>query len=334
MKKIFEQLYQGQHLTFNEMESMAETIFNGELSEGQLGALLVALKYNGVNVEELAALAQVMQAKAVAITNAPLNSMDNCGTGGDHSNSFNISTTAAFVLAAGGIPMAKHGNRSISSRAGSADTLEHLGIRLDVSPEKLGDLLNEVGIAFLFAPAMHPSMKAVMKIRQELATPTIFNLIGPLINPVKLETQLMGTYAGETLVETALTLGKLGRRQAIVLHGAGGMDEANLSGITRCAMLQEGEVREFELIPEVYGFTATPMEAIVGGNPQENAEILLNVLKNQPSAYLETVVLNAGLGFYANGRVTDLAEGFILARECLASGAALGKLHALLQAQN
>lgn len=334
MKKIFEQLYRGEHLTFDEMETIAETIFNGELSEGQLGALLVALKYKGVSVAELAALAQVMQGKAVAITNAPLNSMDNCGTGGDHSNSFNVSTTAAFVLAAGGIPMAKHGNRSISSRSGSADTLEYLGVRLDATPEKLGELLHEVGIAFLFAPAMHPSMKSVMKIRQELATPTIFNLIGPLINPVKLETQLMGTYAGETIVETALTLGRLGRKQAIVLHGAGGMDEANLSGITRCAMLQGGKVREFELLPEDYGFTSTPMEAIVGGSPQENGEILLQVLKNQPSPYLETVVLNAGLGFYANGKVTDLAAGFRLARECLASGAALGKLQSLLQAQN
>ena len=333
MKKIFEQLYRGEHLSFEEMAAIAETIFNGQLSEGQLSAFLVALKYNGVNVAELSALAQVMQKNAVTITNAPLNSMDNCGTGGDHSNSFNISTTAAFVLAAGGIVMAKHGNRSISSRSGSADTLEVLGIRLDATPEELGALLNQVGIAFLFAPAMHPSMRAIMKIRQELATPTIFNLIGPLINPVPLETQLMGTYAGETLVETALTLGNLGRKQAIVIHGAGGMDEANLSGTTQCAMLRNGQVHEFKLVPEEYGFSPTPMSAITGGNPKKNAEILRNVLKNQPSPYLETVVLNAGLGFYANGKVTNLADGFTLARECIATGAAFNKLEALIQAQ-
>ena len=333
MEKIFEQLYRGEHLSFEEMAAIAETISDDQLSEGQLGAFLVALKYNGVNVAELSALAQVMQKNAVTITNAPLNSMDNCGTGGDHSNSFNISTTAAFVLAAGGIVMAKHGNRSISSRSGSADTLEVLGIRLDATPEELGALLNRVGIAFLFAPAMHPSMRAVMKIRQELATPTIFNLIGPLINPVPLETQLMGTYAGETLVETALTLGNLGRKQAIAIHGAGGMDEANLSGTTQCAMLRNGQVHEFKLVPEEYGFSPTPMSAITGGNPKKNAEILRNVLKNQPSPYLETVVLNAGLGFYANGKVTNLADGFTLARECIATGAAFNKLEALIQAQ-
>lgn len=333
MQQLFEQLYQGQHLSFEEMQQIAESIFRQEFSEGQLGALLVALKYKGVSVAELSAFAKVMQKNALRVTNTPQNSMDNCGTGGDHSNSFNVSTTAAFVLAAGGIVMAKHGNRSISSRSGSADTLEQLGLRLETKPDELADWLNEIGIAFLYAPAMHPSMRAVMKIRKELATPTIFNMLGPLINPVQLETQLMGTYAGETIVDTAITLGQLGRKRAIVLHGASGMDEANLSGVTQCALLEKGQVKEFVLNPTDYGFEPLPLAAILGGDAQQNAEILKNVLTNQASPYLETVVLNAGLGFFANGKVKTLEEGFALARTCIASGAAFDKLQALLQAQ-
>ena len=333
MKEKLIKLMNRENLSRYEVNQIANSMFNGELTDSQLSAILIALAMKGETVDEMAGIVDVVREKALKIPTSITTAMDNCGTGGDHSNSFNISTTAAVVLAAGGIVMAKHGNRSISSRSGSADTLEVLGIRLDATPEELGALLNHVGIAFLFAPAMHPSMRAVMKIRQELATPTIFNLIGPLINPVPLETQLMGTYAGETLVETALTLGNLGRKQAIVIHGAGGMDEANLSGTTQCAMLRNGQVHEFKLVPEEYGFSPTPMSAITGGSPKENAEILRNVLKNQPSPYLETVVLNAGLGFYANGKVTNLADGFTLARECIATGAAFNKLEALIQAQ-
>lgn len=333
MQQLLDQLYKGQHLSFEETQQIAEAIFKQEFSEGQLGALLVALKYNGVSVAELSAFAKVMQKNALRLSNAPKNAMDNCGTGGDHSNSFNVSTTAAFVLAAGGIVMAKHGNRSISSRSGSADTLEQLGLRLETNANELSDWLNEIGIAFLFAPAMHPSMREVMKIRQELATPTIFNLLGPLINPVPLETQLMGTYASETIMDTAATLGELGRKRAIVLHGAGGMDEANLSGVTNGALLENRKVTAFTLNPEHYGFQTVPLQAILGGNAAENAQILSSVLTNQASPYLETVVLNAGLGFFANGKVATLEEGFDLARTCIASGAAYDKLQALLQAQ-
>lgn len=333
MQGLLEQLYQGQHLSFKDMHKIADSVFKQEFSEGQLAALLVALKYNGVSVAELSAFATVMQQNAIRLTNAPQNAMDNCGTGGDHSNSFNVSTTAAFVLAAGGIVMAKHGNRSISSRSGSADTLEQLGLRLETNANELSDWLNEIGIAFLFAPALHPGMRAVMKIRQELATPTIFNLLGPLINPVELETQLMGTYAGDTLVDTAATLGELGRKRAIVLHGAGGMDEANLSGITHCALLENKVVTEFDLEPEAYGFERVSLQAILGGDARQNAQILQSVLANQASPYLETVVLNAGIGFFANGKVTSLEDGFELARTCIASGAAFDKLQALLRAQ-
>jgi len=333
MKEVFEQLYNGQHLTHEEMTILGEAIFTGDLSEAQVSAALIALKIKGITSTEMAALAQVMQAKALKIENLPLAAMDNCGTGGDQSNSFNISTTTAFVLAAGGIPMAKHGNRSISSRSGSADVLEVLGVQLVTSPEKISQLINDIGIAFLFAQAMHPSMRYVSNVRKELATPTILNLIGPLTNPIPLETQLMGTYAGNLLRETAETLGKLGRKRAVVLQGAYGMDEANLAGATRIALYEQGQVTEFTITPQEVGLQEYPLAAIVGGDAQRNADILLSVLNNQPSAFLDTVLLNAGLGFYANGKVATIKAGVDLAKEIIATGAAKEKLEQLIAKQ-
>lgn len=329
LKKYREQLYSGNHLTFDEMKQFADGVITGQLSDSQLGASLAALKINGVTSEELAAFAEVMQACAIKIPYEKNDAMDNCGTGGDHSNSFNISTTSAFVLAAGGVTMAKHGNRSVSSKSGSADVLEQLGVNINRTPEESAYLLENIGIAFLFAPSLHPGMKTVMKVRQELATPTIFNLIGPLINPIKLSTQLMGTYAGNSVVETATALGKLGRKRALVVHGFGGMDEANLAGETQLTFFHEEKVTSFSLNPEDYGFKTEPLQKIIGGNAQKNAEILIDVLQNKASAYLETVVLNAGLGFYASGVEDSITSGIERARMCLSSGAAYDKLRQL-----
>jgi anthranilate phosphoribosyltransferase len=315
MKEIFEKLYQGNDLTESEMTQLAEMIFTGELKDTQISAALIALKMKGITSTEMAAIAKVMQKNALTIENAPTNAMDNCGTGGDHSNSFNVSTTTAFVLAAGGIPMAKHGNRSISSRSGSADVLEELGVKLTTSQE------------------MHPSMRYVINVRRELATPTILNLIGPLTNPVNLETQLMGTFAESLLKETAETLGKLGRKRAIVLQGAYGMDEANLAGDTKFALLENGKVEEFTISAADAGLPEYPLEAIVGGDSKRNAEILVSVLENQPSPFLDTVLLNAGLGFYANGKVNSVKEGVEEARKIIASGAAREKLAQLIEKQ-
>ncbi len=333
MKEIFEKLYQGNDLTESEMTQLAEMIFTGELKDTQISAALIALKMKGITSTEMAAIAKVMQKNALTIENAPVNAMDNCGTGGDHSNSFNVSTTTAFVLAAGGIPMAKHGNRSISSRSGSADVLEELGVKLTTSQEQISQLLNEIGIAFLFAQAMHPSMRYVINVRRELATPTILNLIGPLTNPVNLETQLMGTFAESLLKETAETLGKLGRKRAIVLQGAYGMDEANLAGDTKFALLEDGKVEEYTVSAADVGLPEYPLEAIVGGDAKRNAEILVSVLENQPSPFLDTVLLNAGLGFYANGKVNSVKEGVEEARKIIASGAAREKLAQLIEKQ-
>lgn len=333
LTEIQSYLFAGYHLNYQQMRVFAQGVLSGAYTDSQLGAALMALKNKGVTSEEMTALAQVMQEHAVTIPYQG-DAMDNCGTGGDHANSFNISTTTAFVLAAGGITMAKHGNRSVSSRSGSADVLTSLGINILAAPEQIAEMLSTIGIAFLFAPSLHPGMQAVMKVRQELATPTIFNLLGPLINPVQLTTQLMGTYVGDTLADTAQSLGALGRKRGMVIHGHQGMDEANLAGPVQISSFQGTNVTQLVLDPTDYGFVSAPIQAIIGGDASRNAVILTEVLQDKPSVYLETVVLNAGLGFYANGTVNTFSAGFEMARHCIASGAAYDKLQALISATN
>ncbi|MGX7149592.1 anthranilate phosphoribosyltransferase [Enterococcus ureasiticus] len=333
MKNLFEKVFRNEHLSRIEAQQVAEKIFEGQLTDSQIAAFLTALKCNGETAEEMAGIAETIQRKAVTIDCQKENVMDNCGTGGDQSNSFNISTTAAFVLAAGGVTVAKHGNRSISSKSGSADIFECLGVDIALSPDKLSTVLNEVGLAFLFAPHMHPKMKYVMKVRKELGTPTILNLIGPLTNPVLLDSQLMGTYRRDLLEETAKTLGELGRTRAVVVNGSGGLDEASLAGTTHFALLEKGLITMHTIEPEEFGFAQLPIEAIRGGNAEQNTEILLSILKNQGSPYLDTVLLNAGLGFFSNGKVSTVQEGIVLAKDCVASGAAFDKLQQLIQVQ-
>ncbi|EOH95684.1 anthranilate phosphoribosyltransferase [Enterococcus moraviensis ATCC BAA-383] len=333
MNELFEKVFNKEHLTRNEAEQVAEQIFEGRLTDSQIAAFLTALKCKGETAEEMAGIAETIQRKSVTIDCQKANVMDNCGTGGDQSGSFNISTTAAFVLAAGGVTVAKHGNRSISSKSGSADIFECLGVDIALSSEKLSTVLNEVGLAFLFAPHMHPKMKYVMNVRKELGTPTILNLIGPLTNPVLLDSQLMGTYRRDLLEETAKTLGELGRKRAVVVNGSGGLDEATLAGTTHFALLEEKKITMHTIEPEEFGFNRLPIEAIHGGNAEENTATLLSILKNQASPYLDTVLLNAGLGFFSNGKVETIQDGIVLAKECVASGAAFDKLQQLIKIQ-
>ena len=334
MKEIFARLAAGQNLTEEEMAAVVEKIATGQVSQAQVAAFLLGLKIKGESPEELTGLAKVMQAKALEIPTQVRDAMDNCGTGGDQSNSFNISTTAAFVLAAGGIQMAKHGNRSISSKSGSADVLEVLGINLDMKPEDLGRVFDQTGMVFLFAKNLHPAMKYIMPARLELGVPTIMNLTGPLINPVPLKTQLMGTSRPDLLEMTAQTLQNMGRERAIVITGPNQMDEAALHGRNQLALLEKGHISLHHFEAKDLGLTAYSLEDIRGGDAQYNAQILQAVLQNQPSPYLETVVLNAGLGFFANGKVDRIEDGIRLAREVIASGAALQKLRDLQEAQH
>ncbi len=333
MKEIIEKLAKFENLSGVEMTDVIERIVTGRVTEAQIASLLLALKMKGETPEERTAIAQVMRGHAQHIPTEIHDAMDNCGTGGDKSFSFNISTTAAFVLAGGGVHMAKHGNRSISSKSGSADVLEALGINLDLKPAELGKVFDKTGIVFLFAKNMHPAMKYIMPARLSLGIPTIMNLTGPLIHPMSLETQLLGTSRPDMLESTAEVLKNMGRKRAVVVSGPDGLDEAGLHGRTQYALLEDGQISLHSFLPSDIGMEEIPLEVIRGGNAKENAEILLSVLQNQASPYLETTVLNAGLGFYANGKSDSIEEGIVLARQVIASGEAYEKLKQLQEYQ-
>ncbi|MGT2924566.1 anthranilate phosphoribosyltransferase [Streptococcus caviae] len=333
MKEIFEKLAVQTDLSESQMTGVAEKILKGQLTEAQIAAFLMALKIKGETPEEILGLVKAIKENAVLIPSQAKNVMDNCGTGGDKSFSFNISTTCSFILAGGGIHVAKHGNRSISSKSGSADVLEALGITVDLAPEKLGQILDQTGIAFLFAQKMHPAMRYISPARQALGIPTIMNLIGPLTHPMDLETQLMGLYQADLQQDLAQVLKLLGRRRAVVITGPDNMDEAALYGVNHYTLLNEGKISQGSFTFNDLGMPEVGLDDIKGGDAQKNAQILISVLKNEPSPYLETAVLNAGLGFFANGKADTLAEGIDLAREIIASGKAYAKLQALQEAQ-
>ncbi|WP_440897843.1 anthranilate phosphoribosyltransferase [Amphibacillus sp. Q70] len=330
MKSYLEKVLSGKHLTIAEMEEAAQLMFNPATSEALVGGFLTALKYKGETVSEITGLVNVIRQKALKMPMMITDVMDNCGTGGDHSQSFNISTTSAFVLAGAGIKVAKHGNRSISSQTGSADVLEALGIELSTTPEQMSDLLNQNGIAFLYAPHVHPDMKHVMRVRLGLGIPTIFNLIGPLTNPVHLSTQLLGLYRRDLLEQMASVLDQLGRKRALVINGAGYMDEASLAGQNHCVLLNQGEFTSFTIHPEEVGLPVVDNEQIKGGHAKENARILQSVLNGETGPHRDIVLLNAGLGIFANGLVETVKDGVALAKESIDSGEALKRLTGLM----
>lgn len=334
MKDIFEKLSAQTDLKEEEVAQVAGQILSGQLSESQIAAFLLALKMKGETPEEILGLVKMIKANALDIPTKFDDVMDNCGTGGDQSFSFNISTTACFVLAGGGVHLAKHGNRSISSKSGSADVLEELGIHLDLPAEKLGKIFDQTGIVFLFAQKMHPAMRYISPARQALGVPTIMNITGPLSHPMSLKTQLMGLYRQDLQEDLARVLDRLGRQRALIITGPDNMDEAALYGRNHYTLLDHGKISQGSFRAADLGLSEVGLEEIRGGDARENAQILLSVLKNVPSPYLETTVLNAGLGFYANGKAASIKEGVALARQVIASSQALKKLEELQEAQN
>ncbi len=331
MKKYLEKLMNRESLTMNEMKDATNNCFSSDITDTEISAFLTALRIKGETADEIAGIVEVIRAQSEMSEIDLPNVMDNCGTGGDRSNSFNISTTTAFVLAGAGVRVAKHGNRSISSKTGSADVLEHLGVSLSFTKEHTEELLEENNIAFLFAPHVHAKLRPFMKIRQELGLPTIFNLIGPLTNPIELDSQLMGVYQRNTLETVAESLKKLGRKRAVVVNGAGFMDEASLAGKNHLVLLENGEITSFTLHPSEVGLPTYSNKHIQGGDAKENAAILLSVLNNEASPYLDTVLLNGGIGLFANGKTASIQDGIELARESIASGAALDRLNELVK---
>jgi anthranilate phosphoribosyltransferase len=331
MKSYLEKLTSRQSLTQPEMEEAVGKIFSDEISDSEIAAFMIGLKTKGETVDEVAGIVEAFRSNSRVFSNKFTGVLDNCGTGGDGSQSFNISTTSAFVIAGAGITVAKHGNRSISSKTGSADVLEELGISLDLSPEKTEEILKENGIAFLFAPYVHPKIKRIMKVRKDLRIPTVFNLIGPLTNPINLDYQLLGINRADKLELFANVLNKLGRKRAVVLNGAGSMDEASLAGDNQLVILKDGEIVPETIHPEQVGLSVYDNSEIIGGDSRQNAAILLDVLKGKKGAYRDTVLLNAGIGIFAAGRADTIQQGVFLAAESINSGKALDKLETLIK---
>jgi anthranilate phosphoribosyltransferase len=317
-------------LTRAETEDLFGQLMDGELEDVHKAALLIGLATKGESTGEIAGAAAAMRRRVVAIPHSQERAIDTCGTGGDGKGTFNISTAAALVAAAGGAPVAKHGNRSVSSRSGSADVLAALGVGLETSAEEAGRALDTIGIAFLFAPRLHPAMKEVMGVRRTLGVRTLFNLLGPLTNPAGARRQVLGVYARERVEDLALVLLELGSEHALVVHGADGLDEITTTGPTFAAEVRDGSVRSFAIDPRDFGVDLVAPDALEGGTPEENAAVMERLLEGRDhGALADVVALNAGAALYVAGAAPSLARGVGDAREILASGAAGRKLEAL-----
>ena len=331
----------GEDLTRVEAEAAMEQILTGCASDAQIAGLLTALRMEGETVDELVGFATSMRRHAPAIlrshafpADAPL--VDTCGTGGDASCTFNISTAAAFVVAGAGVRVAKHGNRSISSRCGSADVLEQLGVRIDLPPERVAQCIEEVGIGFLFAPAVHMATRHAMPARRELRMRTVFNLLGPLTNPAGATAQVVGVYDAGLTELMARALGELGVRRALVVHGADGLDEISIAGETYVAELRDGSVRRYTVTPEDFGLHRAPLEAVRGGDAKHNADIIHKIFGCSPhdphlhGPLREIVLANAAAALVVAGRAGDFVAGVRLAGKSIDTGAARERLEALV----
>jgi anthranilate phosphoribosyltransferase len=316
-------------LTRAEAEAAFEILFDGAATPAQIGGLLMALRTRGETVDEFAAAAAVMRAKCNKVR-APADAMDIVGTGGDGKGTLNISTAAAFVVAGAGVPVAKHGNRNLSSRSGAADALTQLGINVMVGADVVERALAEVGIAFMMAPMHHPAMAHVGPARAELGTRTIFNILGPLTNPAGVKRQLTGAFSRALIRPMAETLGQLGSERAWLVHGSDGTDELTIAGPSWVAALEEdGAVREVELHPEDFGLPVHPFEDTLGGTPAENGAALRALLGGAPGAYRDAVLMNAAAALIVAGRVDDAKDGAAIAAESIDSGAARARITAL-----
>lgn len=315
-------------LTSAEAEIAFEVLFNGEATASQIGGFLMALRTRGETVDEYAAAAAVMRSKCHKV-NAPEGAMDIVGTGGDGKGTLNISTATAFVVAGSGVPVAKHGNRNLSSKSGAADALGQMGINVMVAADVVERALSEIGIAFMMAPMHHPAMAYVMPTRAELGTRTIFNILGPLTNPAGVKRQLTGAFAPELVRPMAETLLALGSEAAWLVHGSDGTDELTITGTSTVAVLANGTVSDQEVHPEDAGLPVHPFEAILGGSPEDNGKAFSALLEGNPSAYRDAVLLNAAAALVIAGTVNTLIEGVELARASIDSGAAKDKVTAL-----
>jgi anthranilate phosphoribosyltransferase len=335
------QLVDRKDLSRIEAAAAMEAIMSGAATNAQIAAFLTALRMKGETVEELIGFAQVMRQKAVRIrvhddevagltgTDREM-LIDTCGTGGDATGTFNVSTATAFVVAGAGLKVAKHGNRSVSSLCGSADVVETLGITLDLTPQKVGRCIDEVGIGFLYAPLLHTAMKHVMPVRREMAVRTVFNMLGPLTNPASANAQIIGVYSAALTEPLARVLAELGTVRAFVVHGADSLDEISNTGESRVSEVREGMVRSYTVRPEDFGLARTTIGELMGGDREENARIIHAILDGEPGAKRDIVLMNSAAALVAGGKARDLKEGVSHAAHAIDSGAALRKLEALI----
>jgi anthranilate phosphoribosyltransferase len=332
IREAIEILVEGKNLKEAEMMGVMEEVMSGSATPAQIAAFITALRIKGETVEEVTGAARIMRQKATRLDARSSIVVDTCGTGGDKLNTFNISTTTAFVAAAAGITVAKHGNRAVSSGCGSADVLEALGVNINTGPEIVEECLQETGIGFLFAPLLHGAMKYAIGPRREIGIRTIFNMLGPLTNPAGATCQLIGVYAPQLTEMFAGVLKNLGAKRAFVVHGADGMDEATVTGETRVSELKNGLISTYNIDPlEIFGETYN-LNDLAGGTPAENAEITKKVLNGKDGACRKIVLLNAALAIMAGEKATDIREGIALAADCIDSGAAARKLEEFINA--
>ena len=332
-KSLIAKVATGATLSRHEAVSAFDSMMSGEATPSQMGGLLMALRVRGETVEEITGAVSAMRAKMLRVK-APPEAIDVVGTGGDGSGSVNVSTCASFIVAGAGVPVAKHGNRALSSRSGAADVLSSLGVKIDISPEHVGRCVAEAGIGFMFAPAHHPAMKNVGPTRVELATRTIFNLLGPLSNPAGVKRQMVGVFSKQWVQPLAQVLKNLGSESVWVVHGSDGLDEITLTGPTFVAALEKGNIRSFEVTPEQAGLKCVAGEMLKGADAHANAIALKSVLDGMPSPYRDVALLNAAAALIVAGHAKDLKEGVALGTRSIESGAAASRLKHLVAVSN
>ncbi|MGB8019547.1 MAG: anthranilate phosphoribosyltransferase [Pseudolabrys sp.] len=332
-KALIAKVATGATLSREEAAGAFDRMMSGEATPSQMGGLLMALRVRGETVEEITGAVTTMRAKMLGVK-APADAVDVVGTGGDASGSFNISTCAAFIVAGAGVPVAKHGNRALSSRSGAADVLQALGVKVELNADQVGTCIRDAGIGFMFAPAHHPAMKNVGPTRVELGTRTIFNLLGPLSNPARVKRQMVGTFSKQWVEPMAQVLKNLGSESIWVVHGSDGLDEITTAGLTTVAALENGMIRTFEVGPEDAGLSRAKPEALRGGDAEHNARALLDVLKGMPSPFRDIAILNAAAALIVAGKAKDLKQGAMLAAKSIEAGEAEGRLDRMIAVSN
>src|SRR3989337_1441315 len=334
IREAIAKVIEKKNLTEAEMVSTFDEIMSGAASPAQIGSFITALRMKGETVEEITGAARVMREKVLHIKTRSKIVVDTCGTGGDESGTFNISTTTAFVAAGTGLTVAKHGNRSVSSKSGSADVLRTLGVNIEVEVSYVERCLDEIGIGFLFAPMLHSAMKYAIGPRREIGIRTIFNILGPLTNPAGAHSQVLGVYDSKLTEPLSRVLQNLGSTHVFVVHGADGLDEITLTGKTYISELKYGEIENYEILPEDFGLERCTKEELLGGDSETNARITLDILKGKNGPHRAIVLLNAGAAIVSGGKAKDLREGLKAASESIDSGMAMKKLDGLRRLTN